>query len=83
MKVRDDVHPIWITRRKVGGQRASPAVKYTLACARESLYYWTEVRPDLGPGDDIVKAMRGAIAAVEGRNDRERGADGRDHESED
>lgn len=68
MRLRDPEHPIWITRRKVGGIRNSPGVKYTLADARENLLYWTEVRPDLGPGEDIVKAMRGAIAAVEKNN---------------
>lgn len=71
LTVRDETYPIKITRRKVGGQRASPAVKYTLAEARENLHYWTEVRPDLGPGEDVVKAMQGAIAYLEGKNGRE------------
>jgi len=68
VKVRDTEHPIHITRRKIGGVRNSPAVKYTLADARENLYYWTDVRPDLGPGEDIIKAMQSAIASVE-KND--------------
>lgn len=64
VKLRDSEHPIWITRRKVGGVRNSPGVKYTLASAKENLYYWTHVRPDLGPGEAVIEAMRKAIEVV-------------------